>query len=312
MLISICIPTYNSGLKLVRLLDSISIQTYKNHEIVISDDSRNDEIEKLIADKYSTLNIRYYKNPVSLGTPNNWNNAVEKSSGDWINLMHHDDWFANENSLLEFVNAAKVNPESTLIFSAFENNYLDLGTTKNFFCSKFEIFLLRKNYLNLYKTFLPNPSCTLINKNNKPYFYDKTFKWLIDFDFYTTLLQNKNKFHYINKALVKVGMHSGQVTASVFQNPLVEVPESVALIDKYGEKILRNIFVYDFFWRLYRNLNIRNIEQFNTYLGFNCNHKSIKNMIDSQSGFSPKILKNGFFNKALMSFNFCKNYFSKQ
>ena len=44
MKISICIPAYNSGEKLTRLLDSIKIQTYKNVEIIISDDSRNDDI----------------------------------------------------------------------------------------------------------------------------------------------------------------------------------------------------------------------------------------------------------------------------
>ena len=46
--ISICIPTYNSGEKLLRLLKSIEQQTFTNFEIVISDDSNNHDIHNLI------------------------------------------------------------------------------------------------------------------------------------------------------------------------------------------------------------------------------------------------------------------------
>ena len=307
--ISICIPTYNSGEKLVRLLKSIEQQTFTNFEIVISDDSNNHDIHNLINTTFKHLNIFYYHNATPLGTPNNWNNAVSKSKGDWINLMHHDDWYTHENSLLQFAEVAKKNATTTLLFCAFENIYLDKATSKKYFCSWLEIKLLKQNYLNLYKTFLPNPSCTLINKNYKPYFYDKTFKWLIDFDFYTTLLGSRNSFTYIPIILVNVGMHSGQVTAAVFQNASVEIPESIALIDKYGEPILKNIFVYDFYWRLYRNLNIRNLDDFNFYLKGNAAYTSIKNIIDAQSKVSANLLQNGFLSKGYMVFNYLKNYF---
>lgn len=307
--ISICIPTYNSGEKLVRLLNSIEIQTFNDYEIIISDDSNNADIPELIETDFKHLNIQYHHNSASLGTPNNWNNAVQKSSGDWINLMHHDDWYANENSLQLFANTAIKNNTKTLLFCAFENIYLDIGTSTKFFCNSLEIVLLKQNYLNLFKTFLPNPSCTLINSSYKPYVYDKTFKWLIDFDFYTTLLKTRNTFKYIDDVLVNVGMHSGQVTACVFQNASVEIPESIALVDKYGESILKNIFVYDFYWRLYRNLNIRNLDDFNFHLKGNAAYTSIKNIIDAQSKVSANLLQNGFLSKGYMVFNYLKNYF---
>lgn len=310
MLISICIPTYNSGEKLERLLDSVRIQTYKNYEVIVSDDSRNDDVKEIIDSTYADLNIKYFKNAEPLKNPGNWTNAVTKSSGDWINLMHHDDWFASETSLQEFVTSAQKHPDKYIIFCAFENIYLDNNIQKVFYWSKLNQILLRLNYLNLYKTFLPNPSCTLVNKKYKPYGYDKNFKWLIDFDFYTTLFNKHHSYHYINKVLVNVGMHSGQVTAQVFGNPIVEIPETIGLLNKHGERILKNVFVYDFYWRMYRNLGIRSLEQFNSYLNQDPSFKSINKMIDAQSRVNANVLKNGFANKFFMIVNYIENLFS--
>lgn len=307
MFISICIPTYNSGEKLERLLDSVRIQTFKDYEIIISDDSRNDSVKEIIDSKYSDLNIRYYKNEIALGTPNNWNNAVEKSTGDWINLMHHDDWYTNESSLEQFAEAAATTRNEYLVFSAFKDVYLGQNKEVIRKCSKLEIVLLKWKYLCLYKNFIGNPSCTLISNKIKPYAYDSRIKWLIDFDFYTWYFSNFKGFKYIHKPIISFAIHSSQVTASVKQNPNVEIPESYLLLDKYGESILKNIFVYDFFWRMYRNLGLNNLDQFENFLGKKCNYPKIENMLNYQQIISQKYLKVGFISKFLMLISYCKS-----
>jgi glycosyltransferase involved in cell wall biosynthesis len=305
--ISICIPTYNSGEKLEKLLDSIKIQSFKGYEIVISDDSRNESVKSIIDQKYSDLNIKYYHNNQALGTPNNWNNAIAKASGDWIKLMHHDDWFCDEHSLQEFVDRTKRNTKAKLIFCAFNNIDIDSGIKSYKYCSSFDLWLLKSNYLNLYKNFIGNPSCTLVKKNSKPYEYDKRIKWLIDFDFYTSILKEDKHFEYIDKPLVAVGIHLDQVTKDVFMNPVVEIPESFLLFDKYGISILRNIFVYDFFWRMYRNLGIKSINQLESYLGKKCEYRAINKMIKTQNTVPEKILKIGLCSKFLMTIAYIRN-----
>ncbi len=250
MLISICIPTYNSGEKLERLLNSIRIQTYKNFEIIISDDSNNDGVKEIIYSKYSNLNIKYYKNEIALGTPNNWNNAVAKSNGEWVNLMHHDDWYTSENSLQQFANAAMNHQNKLLIFSAYYHYHLEDDTKVLYHTSKLEILMLKQKYLTLYKSIMGNPSTTLINSRYKPFYYDTNFKWLIDYDFFTTLFENEHSFHYIPSALVNLGMHKEQVTAYVFQNPEYEIPESIGLLKKHGIDILKNFFIFKFLYIL--------------------------------------------------------------
>lgn len=309
MFISICIPTYKSSAELERLLDSLNKQTFTDYEVVISDDSPDESVKGIIDEGYAEMKIRYFHNGTSLGTPQNWNNAVAQSQGEWIKLMHHDDWFYNENSLMEFVKYAQVRKDANFIFCAFQNHYLDVGTTEKYYCSPIDILLLRVNRLNLFKTFMGNPSCTLIHCRNKPYSYDSNFKWLIDFDFYTSLFKKNNSFIYIDKVLVSVGMHKGQVTASVFQNPKVEVPESIALIEKHGTSILKNIFVYDFFWRMYRNLGVRSMEEFNSFLNTECNYAPITDIINAEGRVPQRRLKIGFISKFYMFISFVKNYF---
>jgi glycosyltransferase involved in cell wall biosynthesis len=311
MLISICIPTYHSGEKLDRLLDSIKIQSFKDYEIVISDDSKDDSVKRIITEKYNSFEIRYFHNEIPLGTPDNWNHAIAQAKGNWIKIMHHDDWFRDENSLQKFADVAARKPETSLIFCAFQNVYLDKGSTKEFFCSRYEILLLRLSRLNLFKTFMGNPSCTLINSNCRPYTYDKRFKWLIDFDFYTEFLKKNKRFVYINEAIMNIGMHSNQVTAFVFKNPVVEVPESISILEKHGKSVLQNIYVYDFFWRMYRNINVIDIKRFEQLLGRPCPFKEIKVMLAHQSGIGIKLLKNGIISKLFMVLSFVKNYFLK-
>src|SRR5947208_1047223 len=101
--ISICIPTYQRIDFLKRLLNSISNQTFKDFEVIVTDDSPGDEVAKL-CQQYPQLNLQYFKNDPALGTPANWNRAVSKANGEWIKLIHDDDWFATENALELFCN----------------------------------------------------------------------------------------------------------------------------------------------------------------------------------------------------------------
>jgi len=313
VLISICIPAYNSGSKLERLLESIKVQTFKDYEIIISDDSNNDGVRNIAEKKYAELNIQYYHNAKPLGTPANWNNAILKAKGQWIKLMHHDDWMLDENTLQTFVDHIPGNDGAKLIYCAFKNINTDTDSTSDGKTSWFESLLLKWNYLNLFKNFIGNPSCTLVSSALKPYEYDKRIKWLIDFDFYTWYFTREKKVIYIDKPLIAFRIHAGQVTAQTQQNPVVEIPESFILYEKYGIKILKNVFVYDFFWRMYRNLGIKSIPELEKYLGYECKYPAIVNMIKLQHKVPEAFLKNGFSSKMLMLSGYLRNrFFTRQ
>ena len=102
--VSICIPAYNRPDTLRRCLKSIAGQSFRDFEVIITDDSLTDNVEKAVNEFRDMLAIRYYKNNVRLGSPKNWNSAVRRANGKYIKIIHHDDWFSTENSLSIYVN----------------------------------------------------------------------------------------------------------------------------------------------------------------------------------------------------------------
>jgi glycosyltransferase involved in cell wall biosynthesis len=116
--VSICIPAYNQVEYLKRTIDSVLNQSYSDYEIIITDDSPSDIVFDLVQQYQSEARLQYFKNRVSLGSPENWNESIRKSSGEYIKIMHHDDYFSNENSLSEFVKMLDDNPDSNFAFSA--------------------------------------------------------------------------------------------------------------------------------------------------------------------------------------------------
>jgi glycosyltransferase involved in cell wall biosynthesis len=92
-LISICIPTYNRPDLLREALDSCFAQTYSDYEILIGDDSKNDDTEHLMEqyrDRYRGL-IHYQRNKPSLGQAGNVNDLFRRAGGDRLVLLHDDD-----------------------------------------------------------------------------------------------------------------------------------------------------------------------------------------------------------------------------
>ena len=75
-LISICIPAYKKPEFVIRAIQSIQKQSYKQVEIIISDDSPNEDIKITIQSYISELNIKYYHNQPALKSPKNWNNSI--------------------------------------------------------------------------------------------------------------------------------------------------------------------------------------------------------------------------------------------
>jgi glycosyltransferase involved in cell wall biosynthesis len=306
--VSICIPAYKHVEYLEKLLDSILIQSFKEFEVVITDDSNDSSVKDLIEKYQQKFVITYQKNPAPLGTPENWNEAMRKAKGDWIKLMHDDDWFADENSLRFFYEATLQNPECSFFFSAYRNVSKD--SEKNIFLNSSDLLLLKLSPLNLFKKqYIGNPSCILV-KRDLDMWYDKDFKWVVDFEYYIRCLRKKKNFFYINKPLINVGLNDEQVTNYTFRKPEVEIPENHLLIEKMGVSILRNIFVYDYYWRLYRNLEVKNIWDVKKYYTAPL-HPLLKQMIGFQNKIPTSVLKNGAISKILMSANYLMSLFRK-
>ena len=196
-----------------------------------------------------------------------------------------------------FAAVALSHSDSEFIFSG----YFEMkngNVQKKYIISAAEEVLLKRSPLNLFKeNFIGSPSTTLIKNDHKEW-YDKKIKWVVDFEYYIRRLQS-TAFKAIKKPLINIGIHRDQVTRVSFRNPVVEIPENLYLLQKLGENSLKNVFVYDYYWRLFRNLKIRNFKQIEEYSDVRLPSKLFR-MLHHQFKISLTVLNVGVFSKTYM------------
>ena len=87
-------PIYNRPVEMTRALDSILKQSYKNFELIISNDnSPNPEID-IIAKNYTNVDnrIKYFKQDNSLMSVDNYSFVLKKATGKYFMWLADDDW----------------------------------------------------------------------------------------------------------------------------------------------------------------------------------------------------------------------------
>lgn len=304
-LISICIPAYKRVLLLQRLLDSIAQQQFRDFEVVVSDDSPDDSVERLLAHYNTKFPILYFHNKEAKGTPANWNFGISKATGEWIKLIHDDDWFASPDSLGIF--AQHIEQGRKFIFSAYANkeNEQAPGQVMRMSAS-WEQRIIREPMTLLAYNKVGPPSVTMIHRSITET-YDERMKWRVDMDFYVRLLLQEMEYTYINEVLINVGINELQVTNYCFQNPSVELPEGFLLLEKYGYRRLKNIWVYDAWWRLLRNMDILTPAQLSASEPGPWPPVIIQ-MVAHLRIVPKSMLKKGIFSKMAMMLSYLFNY----
>ena len=118
-LISIITPTYNSDLYIVEMINSVISQTYRNWELIITDDCSSDETVSLIR------NIMLYEKRIILfilstnsGSAIARNNSINNSSGEYLAFCDSDDiWLENK---LQFQMSFMIQNKLSFCFTAYE------------------------------------------------------------------------------------------------------------------------------------------------------------------------------------------------
>lgn len=91
MKFSVIIPAYNAERHIMKGLDSIRDQSFKDYELIIVCDSCEDKTE-LIAHKYTDIVIPIFAHNDGMAR----NAGLDAAKGDWILFLDDDDWFLHE------------------------------------------------------------------------------------------------------------------------------------------------------------------------------------------------------------------------
>jgi len=238
--VSIAIATYNGEKNLEKQLDSIYNQTYKNIEVIVTDDGSTDGTIEILEQYRKSYGLKYFVNEKNLGFIKNFEKAMSLCNGDFIALSDQDDiWLPTKLEILmhEIGNALLVCSDCMLID---ENGdvlqdywHSDKPLHDNYV--SFEYFLFN-NYVT---------GCTTLLKkelflNASPFPETEIYHdWNLAFN---AVRLSSNAIKYVPKSLVQYRQHSKQDTGakqhSIFYCTVVDLFNRV--MKKQSARIINN------------------------------------------------------------------------
>lgn len=301
--ISICIPSYKNAY-LDTLLQSIETQTFKDYEVIITDDSSGDDIEVLCRDYATRLPLLYHKNYPAKGTPANWNQGISMAKGEWIKIMHDDDWFTDADSLKAYVDS--ISQTVDCIFSGYHTYHEEISKLENKTISQGRFKRIVNHPYYLFASNEIGPPSVVMFRKNMDELYDPALKWLVDLEAYVRMMKRYNCI-YISAPLITMSYNDSQVTNDCFRNPDIEVREALIYYKKNGSITHQKLMTYDAWWRLLRNLKISSEEELMHYAKGEAVPAFLIRMLGFQQKISATILSKGIFSKLLMSVSYLLN-----
>jgi len=302
--ISICIPTYKRTDLLKKLLDSIKVQTFKNFEVLINDNSPDDNVETLVNSYLNDLPILYERNQPAVPAGINCIKVMQRANTEWIKVMHDDDWFSTPDALQFFADAA-VYSDKDFIFCASTQVWLDSEKKEEDVLTPEKKQMLDDSILCLfYLNVIGHPS-VLMHKKDTFIQYDPGFNWVLDIDYYMRYLKIHPGYTYLPQKLVNIGKGSTQESNKYYKNIKVELPEYFFLLSKYEPDLcLKNQYVFHLVWNMLKRYKIKHVDQIYAagYKGIMPSRideiiafqKYIPNIILKQTPWSKNLMKRCF------------------
>lgn len=117
-LISVVIPIYRPQISWLKdCLESVINQTYQNWELILVDDfSDSPQIDKILTQYSSHLQIKIIRNPKNLNIVRTTNIGCQAATGEWIVFFDHDDYLW-PNCLSEIASAIESHPKTVFIYT---------------------------------------------------------------------------------------------------------------------------------------------------------------------------------------------------
>jgi glycosyltransferase involved in cell wall biosynthesis len=123
--ISIIIAVLNGAATLDRCIDSISLQTWHNKELIIIDGGSKDDTLRIIKSRMDL--IAYWESMPDRGIYHAWNKALSHANGDWICFIGSDDYLWKHDVLERMVPSMMI--AETMSIRLVYGRLASIGTT---------------------------------------------------------------------------------------------------------------------------------------------------------------------------------------
>lgn len=254
MKISIITVTLNNKAGLLRAIESVRSQTYKNVEHIIVDGGSTDGTAEAINNYQLTINNEQLiiNNLKFLSEKDNGiydaiNKGIKLVTGEVIGLLHSDDFYS-DNDVLNDVAKEFIKKNADLVYGdlKYVSKYDNKKIIRNWKSGYYNRRKLNFGWMPPHPTVFIKKA--LIQRNN---FYDTNFKISSDYDWILGILSENNlKISYLPKNFIT--MQTGGASNKTIMNILKKSSEDYKALKKNG-------YPYPFITLLLKN--IRKINQ---------------------------------------------------
>ena len=197
MKISIITITYNSAKTLLRALESVQSQTYKDIEHILVDGASTDNTVELIkAYAGGHKNVRWISEPDE-GIYNAINKGIAMATGDMIGFLHSDDVFYSSDSIGQIA-AAFEDKEVSVVYGDLQ--YCHNGkVVRRWKSNAYNPCALKYGWMPPHPTvYVRREVYEQVGK------YDEWFRISADYDMLLRIFKVGYKTHYIPEVLVSM------------------------------------------------------------------------------------------------------------
>ena len=219
-LISVIVATYKHDDMLLRALNSLASQTYRNFEIIVVDDNANEEFNSRVNDvitkfiqENENIKLNYIVNKTNLGSAKTRNVGIDASNGEYITFLDDDDLYLPENLEKQVENMLKTGADYGLtdIILYYDDESLCEQRIRNYIKS-----YKKEDLIRYHLRYHLSGTDTLIFKKE---YLEKIGKFgNIDFgdEFLLMLkaIENEGKFTYLPGCYIRAYIHRGEVGLS--------------------------------------------------------------------------------------------------
>jgi alpha-1,3-rhamnosyltransferase len=253
MLVSCIISTYNSSAFLIETLESLAQQTWREIELIITDDCSSDNTVELCKAWLNNNDQRFVQTKLLLSDKNtgisaNANRGLKAANGKWIKFLGADDTL-KKSCIEDNVNWILNHKETKILFSRieiYENNFRSenlIETIPNVPISPDSIISSDRNAESQYKmlllsdrinftpsVFLHRETLLLVGG------FDERFGLLEDYPLWLNLTKNGYRLFFMDKITVNYRRHIGAINNKA-KNFLINP-------NYYNSEVLRKIYTY--------------------------------------------------------------------
>lgn len=222
--VTIGVLSYNSAATIIETLDSVASQTYKNIELIVSDDGSLDNTLDLVYDWLAVNENLFVRVGIvtvenNTGTPANCNRLLKEAKGEWLKIIAADDILL-PNCIEDFVDFVWNVSDAKVIYSNYKSFIKDSDGSIRITGSKikeetnkmFDTDAQTQLFTYIERGFNISPA-VFINLNfARSIGFIEKYKVFEDTPFYVRILRGGTKIYHLKKDTVLYRSDGDSVT----------------------------------------------------------------------------------------------------